>query len=65
MDDTLLQFTDILNKKKFEKMSITIPEEDVPLCDLSQSNSYVIPNLYNVWLPGANAPLVFGFKASF
>ena len=64
MDDALLQFTDILNKKKFEKMSITIPEEDVPLCDLGQSTSYVIPNLYNVWLPGAITPLVFEFKAS-
>ena len=61
----MLQFSDILNKKKFEKMSVTIPEEDVPLCDLSQGNSYVIPNLYNVWLPGATTPLVFEFKASF
>lgn len=65
MDDTLLQFTDIFNRKKFEKMNVTIPEEDVPLCDVSQSNNYVIPNLYNVWLPGAHTPLVFEFKASY
>jgi hypothetical protein len=65
VDDTQLQFSDILTRKQVEKMSMTIPEEDAPLCDLNQTNSYIIPNLYNVWLPGANFPLVMEFKVSF